>query len=125
MSFQDLLRELEEGRAVKIVIDGDGASMRGIVKHGMVLTLMPVADFHEVGAGDIVLVKCRNGNHIMHLVGEVRGEQLLIVNSSGKINGWVQVSDVLGRVTETQDTGEQDIAKIVNANETTARTFIF
>jgi len=27
MSFQDLLRELEEGRAVKIVIDGDGASI--------------------------------------------------------------------------------------------------
>lgn len=125
MSFHDLLRELEEDRAVKIVIDGDGASMRGIVKHGMVLTLSPVVDFHEVKAGEIALVKWRNDNHILHLVKEIQADQYLIVNSSGKINGWVSGREIIGRVTEMLDTGEEDIAKFIEAHQPTAQVFIF
>jgi hypothetical protein len=125
MSFRDLLRELEEGRAVKIVIDGDGASMRGIVKHGMLLTLSPVLDFHDVKAGDIALIKWRNDNHILHLVKEIQNDQYLIVNSFGKVNGWVLGTEIIGRVTEMQDTGEQDIATIVQTHEATSRVFIF
>jgi hypothetical protein len=125
MSFRDLLTELVEGRVVKIVIEGDGASMRGIVRHGCVLTLAPTVDYREVQAGEMALVKWRNGNHILHLVKEIHDGRFLIVNGLGKINGWVQGSDILGRVIDIQDTGEQDIAKLVRANEAIAKTFIF
>ena len=80
--------------------DGDLASMRGILKHRQVLTLAPVTDFRAVQANDIVLVKWRGGNTILHVVQEVQGEQFLIANSLGKINGWVHGSDILGRVTK-------------------------
>jgi hypothetical protein len=33
-------------------------------------------------------------------VGEIRDDQYLIVNSLGKVNGWVSGSDILGRITE-------------------------
>ncbi len=80
--------------------DGDLASMRGILRHRQVLTLAPVTDFRAVQANDIVLVKWRGGNYILHVVQEVQGEQFLIANSLGKINGWVHGSDILGRVTK-------------------------
>jgi len=80
--------------------DGDLASMRGILRHRQVLTLSPVTDFREVQANDIVLVKWRGGNYILHVVQEVQGEQFLIANSLGKINGWVHGIDILGRVTK-------------------------
>ena|SRR6185436_5326380 len=124
MSFRDLLQELAEGRAVKIVIEGDGASMQGIVRHGCVLTLTPVKDFREVQVGEIVFTRWRGGNHLLHLVREIQGGQFLIVNSLGKMNGWVPGTDILGRVTEIQDTGETDILKLVSLHQQTAKTFI-
>jgi hypothetical protein len=83
--------------------DGDLASMRGILKHRQVLTLAPVTDFGAVQAKDIVLVKWRGGNTILHVVQEVQGDQFLIANSLGKINGWVSGSDILGRVIKILD----------------------
>jgi hypothetical protein len=38
-----------------------------------------------------------------HLVGEIQGDQFLIVNSLGKINGWVSGKDILGRITSIID----------------------
>jgi hypothetical protein len=124
MSSRDLLQELAEGRAIKIVIEGDGASMRGVVRHGCVLTLTPVQDFREVQAGEIVLTRWRGGNHLLHLVREIKDDQFLIVNGSDKINGWVHGNDILGRVTEIQDTGETDISELVSIHQHTAKTFI-
>jgi hypothetical protein len=77
---------------------GDLASMRAAIKHGQTLTMSPVADPHEVQMGDIVLVKWHEG-YIIHLIQEIQGDQFLIVNSIGKINGWVKGGDILGRVT--------------------------
>jgi hypothetical protein len=93
---------LMAGKPAEIYVpeDGDLASMRGILKHRQVLTLSPVTDFHLVQANDIVLVKWRGGNTILHVVQEVQGEQFLIANSLGKINGWVHGGDILGRVTK-------------------------
>jgi hypothetical protein len=84
------------GQTVEIYVpeDGDLASMRGILKHRQVLILSPVADFRLVQANDIVMVKWRGGNYILHVVREVQGEQFLIAN------GWVHGSDILGRVTK-------------------------
>jgi hypothetical protein len=47
-------------------------------------------------------LKWHNG-HILHLVQEIQAGQFLIVNSLGKINGWVSGDDILGRVTHIQD----------------------
>ncbi|MCI0394938.1 MAG: hypothetical protein L0332_20800 [Chloroflexi bacterium] len=100
-----LLDALAEGRPFEITLpeDGDLASMRAALKHGQVLTLSPVTDFCEVQTGDIVFVRWRNGSHILHLVKEIQGDQFLIANSLGKINGWAHGRDILGRVTKIID----------------------
>lgn len=77
---------------------GDFASMRKAIKHGQTLTMAPVADPSEVQVGDIVLAKWHKGQ-LFHLVGDIQGDQFLIVNSVGKVNGWVSGKDILGRVT--------------------------
>lgn len=81
---------------------GDLASMRAAIKHGQTLTLSPVTNPREVQVGDIVYIKWHQG-HMMHLVQEIQGDRFLIVNSVGKINGWVTGSDILGRVTQVVD----------------------
>jgi hypothetical protein len=81
---------------------GDLASMRAAVKHGQTLTMSPVGDPHEIQVGDIVFVRWHEG-YITHLVQEIQDDQFLIVNSVGKINGWVKGSDILGRVTHRDE----------------------
>jgi hypothetical protein len=100
-----LVEALKEGREYEIQVpeDGDLASMRQALKHGQVLTLSPVADWRAVQPGDIVLVKWRGGGYILHLVQEVQGDQFLIINSLGKVNGWAHGRDILGRVTRIVD----------------------
>lgn len=98
------LEALEQGRSVTWVVPegGDLASMRKVIRHGQALTFAPVREAQEVQVGDIVYVKWRQ-SHMMHLVQEIQGEQFLIANSLGKINGWVSGSDILGRVIQITD----------------------
>ncbi len=77
---------------------GDLASMREAVKHGQTLTMTPVTDIGEIQVRDLVLVKWHQ-SHIFHIVAEIKDDQFLIVNSLGKVNGWVNGKDILGRVT--------------------------
>jgi len=96
-----LLVALKEGKSYTWTAPdgGDFASMRKAIKHGQTLTMSPVIDSSEVQVGDIVLAKWHKG-HLFHLVGEIQGDQFLIVNSVGKVNGWVSGKDILGRVTK-------------------------
>jgi hypothetical protein len=96
-----LLEALQAGRSYTWTEPdgGDLASMRAAVKHGQTLTMSPIVDPHEIQVGDIVFVKWHEG-HLIHLVQEIQGGQFLIANSVGKVNGWVQGSDILGRVTQ-------------------------
>jgi len=64
--------------------------------------MSPVTDPRELQIRDIVLVKWHKG-HMMHLIQEIRGNQFLIANSAGKINGWVSGNDIIGRVTKIID----------------------
>lgn len=99
-----LLEALANGRSYQIgPLEGDLASMRAVLKQGQVLTISPVTNFHEIKAGDIVFVKWRGGNHILHLVKEVQDEQFLIINSLGKVNGWTHGTNILGKVTHIQE----------------------
>lgn len=100
-----MIEALEEGRPFTVTLPDGGAfhSMRMILKHGQSLTFSPVTDTREVAVGDIVLAKWRGSGYISHLVGEIQGDQFMIMNSVGKVNGWVPGSDILGRVTETTE----------------------
>ncbi len=75
--------------------------MRGRIESGQIVTLTPI-DPAEVQVDDAVLVAWKGG-FLLHLVKEVKNEQLLIGNNIGKINGWVPVSAVLGKVIAVED----------------------
>ena len=96
-----LLEALAEGKSYTWTVPdgGDLASMRQAIKHGQTLTMSPIAEPGEIQVGDKVLVKW-HGSTIFHIVGEIKDDQFLIVNSLGKVNGWVSVSEILGRVTK-------------------------
>jgi hypothetical protein len=99
-----LLKALKEGRSYTWTVPDGGnlASMRKAIKHGQTITMSPVNDPREIQVGDKVLVRWYQSD-IFHLVGEIRGDRYLIVNSLGKVNGWVPASDILGRVTQIID----------------------
>ena len=96
-----LLEALMNGKSFTWTIPegGDLASMRKAVKHGQTLTMSPAADPSNLKIGDLVLVRWHGGT-IFHQVGEIEDGSFLIVNSLGKINGWVDGSEILGVVTE-------------------------
>ncbi len=95
-----LLAALEQGCSYTWTVPDGGnlASMRAALKHGQTLTMSPVNDIREIQIGDMVLVKWHQ-SEIFHIVGDIQGSQFQIVNSLGKVNGWVGVGDILGRVT--------------------------
>ena len=96
-----LLEALKEGRSYTWTIPDGGnlASMRAAIKHGQTLTMSPIVDPAEIQVGDLVLVKWHQSD-IFHVVGDIQGNQFLIVNSMGGVNGWVPAGDILGRVTK-------------------------
>lgn len=90
----DARRELAAGRQVQI--RPSGGSMRGRIESGQLVTLAPVAP-SDIKVDDVVLVGWHD-NYLLHLVKEIRGEQILIGNNLGKLNGWVAAAAVIGRV---------------------------
>ena len=96
-----LLEALKEGRSYTWTVPEGGnlASMRKAIKHGQTLTMSPVTDPGEIQVGNLVLVKWHQSD-IFHIVGEIRDGQFLIVNSLGKINGWVDGKEILGKITK-------------------------
>jgi hypothetical protein len=99
-----LLETLRSGSPYTFTISegGDLASMRAAFKHGQTVTIEPLTDPSQVQPGDIVYLRW-HASHILHIVKEIQGDQFLIVNSLGKINGWATGSDLLGRVTRIID----------------------
>ncbi len=97
-----LVEALMEGHSFTVTLSDGGAfhSMRAVLKHGQSLTFSPINNYQDVKVGDIVLVRWRGGGYLTHLVGEIQGDQFLIVNSVGKENGWVHGNDIIGRVTD-------------------------
>jgi hypothetical protein len=94
-----LLEALQEGHSHTWTVPEGGnlASMRKAVKHGQTLTMAPVTASNEIQVGDFVLVKWHQSD-IFHIVGEIQGDQFLIVNSLGKVNGWVSGKEILGKI---------------------------
>ncbi len=75
--------------------------MRGRIESGQLVTLEPVGN-RRVAVEDVVLVRWK-GNYILHVVKELRDDQILIGNNLGKINGWAPLEDVLATVTGVED----------------------
>ena len=100
-SKDPLLEALQAGQSYTWTVPDGGnlASMRAAIKHGQTLTMSPIADPGEIQVGDLVLVKWHQGS-IFHVVGEIQGDRYLIVNSLGKVNGWVSAKEILGRITQ-------------------------
>ena len=73
-----------------------GGSMRGRIESGQLVTIAPV-DPAAVRVDDVVFVRWK-GNYLLHLVKEVRGDQFLIGNNLGKVNGWVGADAIRGKV---------------------------
>ncbi|RYE93390.1 MAG: hypothetical protein EOO75_04475 [Myxococcales bacterium] len=70
--------------------------MRGRIESGQLVTIAP-ADGSQVTVGDAVFIRWKGG-YLLHLIVEHRGDQVLIGNNIGRINGWAPASAVLGRV---------------------------
>ncbi len=90
--------ELAEGRSIEI--NPRGNSMTPKIKSGQQITLSPIGD-REIEIDDIVFCKV-NGNEYVHLVKGLRsnGEEVLIGNNHGRINGWTNKKNIFGIVTQ-------------------------
>jgi hypothetical protein len=97
---KEALAELNAGRIAKV--RPLGGSMRGRIESGQCVTLEPISSAIEIQVDDIVLVEWK-GNHILHLVTAMEGDQIQIGNNLGKINGWVSASAVRGKVIGVED----------------------
>src|SRR5688572_25223831 len=92
----DARKELAAERQVRV--RPFGGSMRGRIESGQLVMLAPAVST-EIRVDDVVLVEWK-GNFLLHLVKEVQGDQLLIGNNLGKINGWVPASAAVGIVVD-------------------------
>lgn len=70
--------------------------MRGLIESGDLVTLAPVSP-GEVRINDVVLVRWK-GHYLLHVVREIRGDEFVIGNNLGKINGTVHAADIRARV---------------------------
>ncbi len=57
-----------------------------------------------VEAGDVVLVRWKGGV-LLHLVKEATRDRVLIGNNVGRVNGWANRRDVVGRVVRVHPLG--------------------
>jgi len=95
----DAVAELAQNRSVQV--QPFGGSMRGRIESGQLVTLAPV-DPASLKEDDAVLVRW-HGNCLLHIIKQIDGDNVLIGNNIGKINGWAKRADVLGRVTNVVD----------------------
>jgi hypothetical protein len=71
-----------------------GNSMTPRIHSGQLCTVEPVSPA-DLRVGDVVLCKVR-GFQYLHLIKAVRGEEFLIGNNKGPVNGWTKA--VYGRL---------------------------
>jgi len=97
MSKKEIIDKLLNGESIKGYKEG-GNSMTPLIKHRQPVNLDPV-DTSKLSKGDMVLVKVR-GNIYTHKVTALRKGQVQIGNNHGGINGWTNLENVYGIVTE-------------------------
>lgn len=78
-----------------------GGSMRGRIESGQLVTLQP-AGYTDIQVQDVIFIRWK-GNYLLHLVIEKNDNRVCIGNTLGKINGWIDAVDVLGKVIAVAD----------------------
>lgn len=96
---KDALKELSEtGRCE---IRPQGGSMKGRIESGQLVTIVKIKP-EEIEIEDVAFVKWK-GNYLLHIIKEIKEEEVLIGNNLGKINGWIPLRDVVGKVLKIQE----------------------
>jgi hypothetical protein len=75
-----------------------GSSMTGRIESGQLVTVEPLG-LRMPEVGEAVLCKVK-GKDYVHLVKAEVGGRYQIGNNRGRINGWVGIAGIYGRVTE-------------------------
>lgn len=91
--------KLKAGETCYVV--GIGNSMTPVLKSHQPVIVEPVTAETELKKKDIVLAKAR-GHYYLHFIHGIKGngEEFLIGNNHGHMNGWVSRSCVFGKVVE-------------------------
>ena len=79
-----------------------GHSMKGKIESGQLCTVKPIENIEKLQKGDIVLCKL-NGNEYLHLIKAVQGQRFQIGNNRGRINGWIGINSVFGKLEKVED----------------------
>ena len=93
---KDALKALSEGRTA--IVCPQGGSMRGRIESGQEVVIESASQ-DDIKVGDVVFVRWK-GNYLLHLAKDLKPGRILIGNNVGKINGWVDASDLLGKVVD-------------------------
>ena len=96
---KEALKELSEKGTCQI--RPQGGSMRGRIESGQLVTVEKVLP-GQVKIEDAVLVKWK-GNYLLHIIKEIKEEEALIGNNLGKLNGWIPIGDIIGKVVKVED----------------------
>ena len=88
------IEKLLAGEAVEFRPKGN--SMTPKIESGQLCRVEPLGETPPV-EGEIVLCKV-NGSQYLHLVSAVRNGQWQISNNKGRINGWVTLKSIYGRL---------------------------
>lgn len=96
---KEAIKELEENGECQI--RPYGGSMRGRIESGQLVTIRTI-EGKEVEVDDVIFVKWK-GNYLLHLAKEITDNRILIGNNLGKINGWIEQKDVIGKVVKVRD----------------------
>lgn len=97
--IKDAVNALSQGKEVQV--RPLGGSMRGRIESGQLVTLEP-SKLESVVEEDVVLIRWK-GSHILHIVKEIRESKVLIGNNIGKINGWTEGNNILGKVIKVEE----------------------
>lgn len=95
---KEALKNLAESG--KCQIRPQGGSMRGRIESGQLVTIEKIIP-DQLQVEDAALVKWK-GNYLLHIIKEIKDEEVLIGNNLGKLNGWIPLRDVIGRVTNVE-----------------------
>lgn len=73
-----------------------GNSMQPKIESGALCTVEPVTR-EGLDVGDVVL--CRvSGAEYLHLIKAIQGDRFQIGNNKGRINGWINISGIYGKL---------------------------
>ena len=91
------IAKLKEGETVSFRPRGN--SMAGKIDSGQLCTVAPIGENPKVG--EIVLCKV-SGNEYLHLIKSVKGDRFQIGNNKGRINGWVGLNSIFGKLEKVE-----------------------